>query len=91
MQACEVVGTIVKSGIEWSNPEVSVPFSSRNKLCADELAEQNLDINFRHVAAALDDAEFPVRVNAALALTELVLAHESGGCFSFFSFFLFCF
>ncbi|GLB38717.1 putative ARM repeat-containing protein [Lyophyllum shimeji] len=40
-------------------------------------SEENLNANFRAVAAALDDPEFPVRVNAALALTELVLAHES--------------
>lgn len=39
---------------------------------------KNLSVNFRAVAAALDDPEFPVRVNAALALTELVLAHDSG-------------
>ena len=81
-----MVGTIVKSGIEWSNEEVCVFFLFFLIVCADELGpKQNLNINFRHVAAALDDAEFPVRVNAALALTELVLANESGGYF--FSFF----
>lgn len=56
--ACEVVGTVTKAGLLWSN-------------------EENLNANFRAVAAALDDPEFPVRVNAALALTELVVAHES--------------
>ncbi|RDB14686.1 hypothetical protein Hypma_016434 [Hypsizygus marmoreus] len=56
--ACEVVGTVTKAGLQWSNDE-------------------NLNVNFRAVAAALDDPEFPVRVNAALALTELVLAYES--------------
>ncbi|KAF5377980.1 hypothetical protein D9615_006718 [Tricholomella constricta] len=56
--ACEVIGTVTKSGLAWSN-------------------EENLNINFRAIATALDDPEFPVKVNAALALTELVVAHES--------------
>ncbi|TFK34758.1 armadillo-type protein [Crucibulum laeve] len=56
--ACEVVGTVVKGGLVWSN-------------------EENLNIHFRAVAAALDDPEIPVRVQAALALTEMVIAHES--------------
>ncbi|KAF8074028.1 armadillo-type protein [Lyophyllum atratum] len=56
--ACEVIGTVTKAGLTWSN-------------------EENLNVNFRAIAAALDDPEFPVRVNAALALTELVVAHES--------------
>ncbi|KAG6900147.1 hypothetical protein C0993_002296 [Termitomyces sp. T159_Od127] len=56
--ACEVVGTVTKSGLVWSSQE-------------------HLDANFRAVAAALDDPELPVRVNAALAITELVTAHES--------------
>lgn len=30
------------------------------------------------MATALDDPEFPVRVQAALVLTELVIVHESG-------------
>ncbi|KAF9465308.1 armadillo-type protein [Collybia nuda] len=56
--ACEVVGTVTKTGMTWSN-------------------EENLNVNFRAVAAALDDPEFPVRVQAALALTELVVMHDS--------------
>ncbi|KAF9493565.1 ARM repeat-containing protein [Pleurotus eryngii] len=56
--ACEIIGTLTKSGLEWSN-------------------DANLDVHFRAVANALDDAEFPVRVQAALALTQLVVAHES--------------
>ncbi|KAF5319858.1 hypothetical protein D9758_018456 [Tetrapyrgos nigripes] len=56
--ACEVVGTVTKSGLEWTN-------------------EENLNRNFRAVANALDDPEFPVKIQAALALTELVLAHDS--------------
>ncbi|KAL0564749.1 Nonsense-mediated mRNA decay protein 5 [Marasmius crinis-equi] len=56
--ACEVLGAVVKSGIEWTN-------------------EENLDKNFRAVAAALDDPELPVRVQAILALTELIVSEES--------------
>ncbi|KAI0057803.1 ARM repeat-containing protein [Artomyces pyxidatus] len=39
--------------------------------------EDNLSAQFRAVAAALDDPELPVRVQAALALTELISAHET--------------
>ncbi|KAF5381241.1 hypothetical protein D9757_007902 [Collybiopsis confluens] len=38
---------------------------------------ENLNTNFRAIAAALDDPEFPVRVHAALALTELIVAEGS--------------
>lgn len=34
--------------------------------------------HFRAVAACLDDPELPVRVQAALALTEMITSHESG-------------
>ncbi|KAE9407355.1 ARM repeat-containing protein [Gymnopus androsaceus JB14] len=40
-------------------------------------SEENLNANFRCIAAALDDPEFPVRVHAALSLTELIVAQES--------------
>ncbi|KAI3621267.1 nonsense-mediated mrna decay protein [Moniliophthora roreri] len=56
--ACEVLGTVVKSGMTWTN-------------------EENLNKNFRAAAAALDDPELPVRVQAILALTELIVANES--------------
>ena len=44
---------------------------------------QHLNASFRAVAAALDDPELPVRVNAALAITELVTAHEAGSSMTF--------
>ncbi|EIW81171.1 ARM repeat-containing protein [Coniophora puteana RWD-64-598 SS2] len=56
--ACEVVGTVVKNGITWSNEENLLKFS-------------------RGVAGALNDPEMPVRVQAALALTELIVVNES--------------
>ncbi|KAF7299860.1 Importin N-terminal domain-containing protein [Mycena chlorophos] len=40
-------------------------------------SEENLNANFRAIAAGLDDPEFVVRVQAALALTELIVLHES--------------
>ncbi|KAJ6622613.1 armadillo-type protein [Mycena sp. CBHHK59/15] len=40
-------------------------------------SEEHLNVHFRAVAAALDDPEFPVRVQAALALTEMVILHDS--------------
>ncbi|KAF9240262.1 armadillo-type protein [Melanogaster broomeanus] len=51
--ACEVLGTVVKHNLEWSNPE-------------------NLALHSNAVATALDDPELPVRVQAALALTQMV-------------------
>ncbi|KAH9949788.1 armadillo-type protein [Amylocystis lapponica] len=39
--------------------------------------EENLRQHFTAVAACLDDPELPVRVQAALALTEMVTVHES--------------
>ncbi|EMD40235.1 hypothetical protein CERSUDRAFT_112428 [Gelatoporia subvermispora B] len=56
--ACEVLGTVEKSGINWTN-------------------EQNLNAHFTAAAACLDDPELPVRVQASLALTELVQVHDS--------------
>jgi hypothetical protein len=38
---------------------------------------QNLSKVFRAVAAGLDDTELPVRVHAALTLTEMVAADET--------------
>ncbi|KAG2092266.1 armadillo-type protein [Suillus cothurnatus] len=39
--------------------------------------EENLNNHSRAVALALDDRELPVRVQAALAITELVVIHDS--------------
>lgn len=41
------------------------------------VTEENLNNHSRAVALALDDRELPVRVQAALAITELVLIHDS--------------
>ncbi|KAJ8518430.1 hypothetical protein ONZ45_g4489 [Pleurotus djamor] len=57
--ACEIIGTLTKLGIQWSN-------------------EENLNVHFHAVANALDDPEFPVRVQAALALTEVAVAPKVG-------------
>ena len=40
--------------------------------------DQNINELFRSVATATDDSELPVRIQAILALTEMVTAHESG-------------
>jgi len=45
--------------------------------------EQNLELHFKFVVASLDDPELPVRVQAALTLTELVLVYEEGALHSF--------
>ncbi|KAJ7122255.1 armadillo-type protein [Mycena epipterygia] len=40
-------------------------------------SEEHLNVHFRAIATALDDPEFPVRVQAALALTEMIILHDS--------------
>ncbi|EIN12803.1 ARM repeat-containing protein [Punctularia strigosozonata HHB-11173 SS5] len=55
--ACEVLGTVEKSRMDWAN-------------------EQNISSHLKAVATALDDPELPVKVQAALALTEMVKRHE---------------
>ncbi|KAI0079480.1 ARM repeat-containing protein [Panus rudis PR-1116 ss-1] len=39
--------------------------------------EQNLKVNFDAVARCLDDPELPVRIQASLALCELIIRHDS--------------
>jgi hypothetical protein len=56
--ACEVIGTVEKSGLAWSNPE-------------------HLKAQFQAVINAMDDSHLPVKVQASLALTEMMMAHES--------------
>ncbi|TCD68344.1 hypothetical protein EIP91_010982 [Steccherinum ochraceum] len=56
--AAEVLGTIEKAGLKWTN-------------------EQNLSNHFTAVTTLLDHPELPVRVQGALALTEMVTVHES--------------
>ncbi|KAK0187704.1 armadillo-type protein [Armillaria mellea] len=40
-------------------------------------SEEHLHTNFTAIVAAMDDPEFPVRVQACLALTEMVVAYDS--------------
>jgi hypothetical protein len=41
-------------------------------------SEELLGKHFQAVFRALDHEELPVKVNAALALTEMIVAYESG-------------
>ena len=79
IQALEILGTATKHGLMWSNKAVRIsPFW---KVEADVAGmEQNLEHHFTIVVSSLDDPELPVRVQAALTLTELVLVHEEGVC-----------
>jgi len=79
IQALEILGTATKHGLTWSNKAVCI--SSFWKVEADVAGmEQNLEHHFTIIVSSLDDPELPVRVQAALALTELVLVHEEGVC-----------
>lgn len=67
-----------KSGIEWSKEEVISGLKVFTNLPTDMPCDQNINELFRSVATATDDSELPVRIQAILALTEMVTAHESG-------------
>ncbi|KAF8651929.1 hypothetical protein AX16_004573 [Volvariella volvacea WC 439] len=53
----EVVGTMIKNGLQFSTDE-------------------NLNFHYRAIMSSFDDPQLPVKVQAALALTELVLSSE---------------
>ncbi len=44
-------------------------------------SEEVLSKHFQATFRALDDEAFPVKVQAALSLTEMIIAHESGQAF----------
>ncbi|KAG6813019.1 hypothetical protein H0H92_014757 [Tricholoma furcatifolium] len=69
MRHPDVKGNMEGFVMQFVTPEFSSP--------EPYLRAINLSANFRAVAAALDDPELPVRVNAALAITELVTTEES--------------
>lgn len=48
----------------------------------DACVFKNLEKHSHAVGAALDDAELPVRVQAALALTHMVVVYESGTAYA---------
>lgn len=77
-QALEILGTVTKAGLTWSNKQVS----GDGFLCVSCLLigsfQKDLEDHYRVTFAALDHPELPVRVQAALALTEMVLVHEEG-------------
>lgn len=65
-----------KSGFQWKNENVGRRPPSIIPLLTGCI--QALRSHFTALVACLDDAELPVRVQAALALTEMVTQHESG-------------
>ena len=71
-----MLGTIEKSGLQWSSEEVRCAAGVLQHSLIRHV--QHLRSHFTAVAACLDDPELPVRVHAALALTEMVTNHETG-------------
>lgn len=63
--------------MKWSNEQVRILRCSICGIDAHNML-QNLSNHFSAVTALLDDSELPVRVQGALALTEMVTVHESG-------------
>lgn len=41
------------------------------------VGSKNLNLNFTAVAAALDDEELPVKVHSVLALTQMIVSHDT--------------
>ncbi|KIK37329.1 hypothetical protein CY34DRAFT_15775 [Suillus luteus UH-Slu-Lm8-n1] len=82
---CDGVGALARNGEKGEN--LAALYS--NFLCGTYdlqevtktgitwASEENLNSHSRAVALALDDHELPVRVQAALAITELVIVHDS--------------
>jgi hypothetical protein len=44
---------------------------------------QKLEIHFKAVVQSLDDSDLPVRIQAALTLTEMILVHDEGAFASY--------
>ncbi|KAJ7105062.1 armadillo-type protein [Mycena crocata] len=74
--------------LQFVTPEFSSPDGYMRAIACEVLgtvtkeglkwsSEEHLNVHFRAIAAALDDPEFPVRVQAALALTEMVILYDS--------------
>ncbi|KIK08065.1 hypothetical protein K443DRAFT_672947 [Laccaria amethystina LaAM-08-1] len=87
MRHPDVKGNMEQFMLQFVTPELSSPEPYLRAIALEVVGTvtkngfhwstpENLNIHFRAVAAALDDPELPVRVQAALALTELVVLHE---------------
>ena len=74
--ACEVLSAVEKVGVKWSNEQVCG--TMRYAMGTHRLTfPQNLLHHFTAVAAAMSDDELPVKVHAILALTQMIIVHES--------------
>ncbi|KAF7314790.1 Importin N-terminal domain-containing protein [Mycena kentingensis (nom. inval.)] len=87
MRHPEVMPSMEQFILQYVTPEFSAPEGYLRAIACEVVgtvtkegltwsSEENLSNNFRAVAAGLDDLEFVVRVNAALALTELIIVHD---------------
>ncbi|KAJ7274060.1 armadillo-type protein [Mycena rebaudengoi] len=88
MRHPDVRGNMEQFVLQFVTPEFASPDAYMRAIACEVLgtvtkeglewsSEENLSTHFRAVAAALDDPELPVRVQAALALTEMVILHDS--------------
>jgi importin-7 len=64
-----------KTGVKWSSEEVTP--TALDLVPPLTPCTKNLNTHFSAVAAALDDPELPVKVHAILALTQMVVSHDS--------------
>ncbi|KAF8215061.1 armadillo-type protein [Mycena galopus ATCC 62051] len=88
MRHPDVSGNMEQFLLQFVTPEFASPEGYMRAIACEVLAtfikeglkwssDEHLNVNFRAVAAALDDPEFPVRVQAALALTEMIMLYDS--------------
>ncbi|KAJ7133547.1 armadillo-type protein [Mycena epipterygia] len=88
MRHPDVGGNMEQFLLQFVTPEFSSPDGYMRAIACEVLgtvtkeglkwsSDEHLSVHFRAIAAALDDPEFPVRVQAALALTEMIILHDS--------------
>lgn len=63
--------------MKWSSEEVQPLAHNYDMLLTDSVV-QVLGQHFTAVSACLDDPELPVRIQACMALTEMIIVHETG-------------
>ncbi|KAJ7490549.1 armadillo-type protein [Mycena latifolia] len=88
MRHPDVGGNMEQFLLQFVTPEFSKPEGYMRAIACEVVgtvtkeglkwsSEEHLNVHFRAVAAGLDDPEFPVRVQAALALTEMIILYDS--------------
>ncbi|KAJ7643660.1 armadillo-type protein [Roridomyces roridus] len=84
----DVVNNMEQFILQFVTPEFQSPEAYMRAIACEVLgtfvkeglkwsSDEHLNVHFQAVAHALDDPEFPVRVQGALALTEMIILYDS--------------